>query len=234
MVNSDRFLASFNKIEKLLKRLYAQDHYIPFQRLVDLMSKNNAVVRRFRDDLKELAELRNAIVHERTDPVHTIAEPHDSTVSHILRIEQLIAEPPRVIPLFARPVKGFDLTDSITEVLRVIKLERFSQFPIYENGRFRGLLSDKGIAFWLAQQLDSKALVFSDIPIHNVLASQKNRENYEFIDRNTTLYEVQDIFDRRAISRKPRLDALLITHNGDPDQALLGIVTPWDLMGIED
>jgi hypothetical protein len=102
MKNSEQFLAAFNSIEKMLKHFSKSDQYIPFQRLIDIVGKTNAVVRKYRDDLKELADLRNAIVHETTHPNYAIAEPHDTTVDKIKHIENEMAEPKKVIPLFSR------------------------------------------------------------------------------------------------------------------------------------
>ena len=79
MKNSERFLNAFSKIEKYIRKLIAGDRRATFYALVDDASKKNSAVNTYRTDLKEFADLRNAIVHERTDG-HVSAEPRDDTV----------------------------------------------------------------------------------------------------------------------------------------------------------
>ena len=55
--------------------------------MVKESSKKNAVVKRYENDLREFADLRNAIVHNLTNPAFTIYEPPDSTVEKIKMIE---------------------------------------------------------------------------------------------------------------------------------------------------
>lgn len=229
MKNSDRFLASFNTIEKMLKRYSNHDRYVPFQRLVDLSGKSNAVIRKYRDDLKEFADLRNAIVHERTNPHYVIAEPHDSIVVQIESIERELASPLKVIPFFQREVKSFRSDDSIADVLKTIQAYAYSQFPIYENGIFKGVLSENGITYWLAKKVLEDIISFSETTIGEVLSYQEDLNNYKFADKNTSIYEVQEIFQLPVYRDIPKLDAVLITEHGKPDEALLGIITVWDI-----
>src|SRR5699024_11877381 len=78
-------------------------------------------LKRYRDDLLEFAELRNAIVHNRIDTDYAIAEPHLSVVESIEAIEQEITEPKKVYPLFSRKVIIFQESDSLRELLTVIR-----------------------------------------------------------------------------------------------------------------
>ena len=81
MNNSERFISAFNKIEKYLDDVIkAGDRFTSFSSSVKRAAEKNIIVRRYKDDLLEISELRNAIVHERTDPEYLIAEPHDSVI----------------------------------------------------------------------------------------------------------------------------------------------------------
>ena len=75
--------------------------------MVKESSKKNAVVKRYENDLREFADLRNAIVHNSTNPAFTIAEPHDSTVEKIKMIEEEIIHPRKVFPTFQKEVVIF-------------------------------------------------------------------------------------------------------------------------------
>lgn len=83
MNNYERFMNAFTAIEKYLRKYKTSDKtHESFYGLVEKAKKKDAIVRQYELDLKELADLRNAITHERTDG-HPIAEPYPSTVDLI-------------------------------------------------------------------------------------------------------------------------------------------------------
>lgn len=228
--NSERFISSFNRIENALKEILDTHEYIPFTRSVDLVSKSNSTVKRYRYDLFEYADLRNAIVHERIDPMFVIAEPHDATVERIEKIEKDILRPEKVIPFFARKVITFEASDSLTKVLKVIDESTLSQFPVYNEGKFIGLITAKGITHWLAHLVKDE-LVLLDTTLEEILTYEENEQNYLFIDKEKTLFEAEELF-QQSISKGKLIDALLITHSGSPSESLLGIITSWDIIEI--
>ena len=91
--NSDRFLVAFSRIEQSLRKMTKSSKQDSFGTLLDRAT--STTIRRFSNDLREFAELRNAIVHERGGG-YEIAEPHPETVHRLEEIEQLISQPPVV------------------------------------------------------------------------------------------------------------------------------------------
>lgn len=67
MLNSDRFLNAFSSIEQQLRKITRRGKETRFYQLVDEASASTPAVASYKDDLKEFADLRNAIVHERGD-----------------------------------------------------------------------------------------------------------------------------------------------------------------------
>ncbi|WP_054752158.1 hypothetical protein [Piscibacillus salipiscarius] len=103
MKNSERYLIAFNQIEKFLSNEMNQNgQHVGFSKAVHQVGKNNRIVNRFKEDLLEFAVLRNAIVHERTDPEYVIAEPHDSTVEKIEKILNELTEPKKLYRPFPK------------------------------------------------------------------------------------------------------------------------------------
>ena len=233
MKNSDRFLIAFNSIERTLKDNLQADQYMPFSRLISNAKRNNAVIRRFYDDLKEFSELRNAIVHNTFDLNHAIAEPHESIVEQIEFIEQEINKPKKVIPLFQKKVTAFQSDDTLKDILQAINRFSYSKFPVYDDTIFTGLLSKKGIVNWLAKNVEELTSVsFLNTPLRALLEYENKQKNYKFIDRNATIYDVREFFKSINGNDSSRIDALLIAEHGNPDEALLGIITPWDLINM--
>ncbi|WP_047979801.1 CBS domain-containing protein [Ornithinibacillus contaminans] len=226
--NSERFITAFNRIDKALDSELNQSRGIGFSKAVRILAKYNAVVNRYKEDLLEYAELRNAIVHNRMDTIHVIAEPHDSVVAHMEKIEQAITEPKRVIPMFSKEVYSFASKDTLSDLLDVIYREGYSKFPVYNHDVFIGLVTESGITKWLAEH---KQTSISEVTIEEIIPYQKE-SNYQFVAKTTTVYQVVDLF-KEHISKGNRLDALLISETGEKQEPLLGIITAWDIMGIE-
>ena len=89
MANSDLFLISFNRIEKWMRDEMGNARNMGFTELVRrLAQRKQLMIRKYEDDLLQLAQLRNAIVHDRIAVDFVIAEPNDWTVKRIQLIEQ--------------------------------------------------------------------------------------------------------------------------------------------------
>ncbi len=230
MENSDRFLDAFGTIERLLRTTTDEDRRTPFYRLVDHAARVNPVARRYQNDLKEFADLRNAIVHERTDE-HVIAEPNDRAVREIMHILTLMQDPPRVIPLFQQEVFYMTVDDPVAVAAYAMVERDFSQVPVYEGERFAGLLTTDDIARWLGRCVCDNQPYVVETPLADVLACTADHENVVFFGREGTLFEALDAFQEAEKSGK-RLEAVLITASGSPAEALLGIITVLDMPAI--
>ena len=109
MANSDLFLISFNRIEKWMRDEMGNARNMGFTELVRrLAQRKQLMIRKYEDDLLQLAQLRNAIVHDRIAVDFVIAEPNDWTVKRIQLIEQELIQPETVLPRFAKRVTGFE------------------------------------------------------------------------------------------------------------------------------
>lgn len=108
--NSERFLETFNSIDKFLRRKTGlNDRNNSFSSVLDKASKSNSAVRNLKIDLQEFADLRNAIVHERTDG-HVIAEPHEEVIIRLEKILKLITKSPTVREYMTGKPIVFELT----------------------------------------------------------------------------------------------------------------------------
>ncbi|SDC31867.1 CBS domain-containing protein [Pelagirhabdus alkalitolerans] len=231
MSQSERFLVAFNKIEKYFDQEIQDSRYIPFHRAVQRLRKSNAVVDRYHNDLLEYSELRNAIVHERTEMNYVIAEPHEKVVQSIEGIANELTAPKLVIPAFSKTLKTVQLDLTVKDILAIIRETEFTQFPVYRSKQFIGLLTDKQILHWLAQNINGDCEGLLATSLHDVMKSLEERANYRFISKSTTVYEAEDCF-MKSIRKHERLDALLITDEGKSNQRLLGLISPNDLINI--
>lgn len=230
--NSDRFLTAFNRIDHRLRDIVGIKDFTPFYRLIDQAKKKEVLVKKYEDDLRSYADLRNAIVHHRTSINYVIAEPHTDVVERIEYIDATLAKPMLVGQMFRKRVLVFQENDSLKHVLKAIHQRKYTQFPVYFNKQFRGLITTVGITNWLASKMGGDHLPKGIPTLHDILMHEKNRVNYKFVSRYITIYQAEEIF-KQGVERGRRFEALLITEHGKPHQKLIGIITPLDIVKID-
>ena len=76
---TSRFLDAFATIEKHLRKILDTNKYTTFNEMVERAVSEDRSVRRLRDQLKALGELRNFLVHEYKSK-QPLAFPSESTV----------------------------------------------------------------------------------------------------------------------------------------------------------
>ncbi len=64
------------------------------------------------------------------------------------------------------------------------------------------------------------------------LAVEEHIENYEFLPHDVTYITVKTRFEQVRAKNK-RVSVIFITQDGRTDQPLLGMLTPWDVLGEE-
>lgn len=228
--NSERFLTAFNRLEKKLRAIINNGRNFGFTKMVHMLKHRDAIVGRYSDDLLEFAELRNAIVHNKVDMTYAIAEPHDSAVKRIELIERELLQPRTVSPQFIKTVISLQQSEPLTNLLALIHEKKVTKFPVYHHNQFRGLVSQRAIAFWLAGNMYAENKLPEDVMVEEVL-QYETKDNYRFIAADTSVLEAIDIF-KKQFGRGNRLEALLITENGSETEQLIGIITNLDIIGV--
>jgi CBS domain-containing protein len=184
--------------------------------------------------LEKFSDLRNIIIHEQFKPNYIIAEPHTEIVEAIEKIAETFEAPPKLIPRYKRDVKTFKSTDSLAQVLNLIKEENLSQFPIYDdNSCFLGLLTERCIAHWLALNASEDLISLEETTVGDVLSYDETEgRNVTFLKRRDTVYDAYNKFigDNGEVSQY--LEAILITEHGRNNEALQGIITRWEVIGL--
>lgn len=225
--NSRRYLNAFNEIEDALRRLVDADKRERFYELIEKAAQKDKSIKTYSDDLKEFADLRNAIVHDRIGG-EPIAVPHYKTVIRIEKIRDFILAPPTVEPIFFKEVVTCKPDDNVSEVAKIMLKNSFSQIPIYDGEIFKGLLTTETISRWLADRLEANEGILMEESVGVVATFCEYDNNYRFISRRATLYDVLEHFNDFPRSGR-NLNAIIITNSGKVNQKPLGIVTVYDL-----
>ena len=114
----------------------------------------------------------------------------------------------------------------------MVRDKNFKHIPVYKDGVFLGLLTASGIMRWLAATVEEEFISREITTMDDILKYEKNGNTFRFIASNTPVYEAEEIF-RDSVASGGRLEALLITRNGERDEPLTGIITPIDLIQTE-
>lgn len=222
---AEEFLSSFNRIEKWFREQLNNPTNMGFSEMVRRLSrKKDSHIPLFQDDLLQMAQLRNAIVHEQISTDFVIAEPNEWAVNRMREIEQALISPEKVLPKFAKKVTEFDINISIKDILAIVARKQYSQFPIYDAGIFKGLITVRGLGIWLAVESSKGDIQLEGRKAAELLVSNYKGSNYQFVGKDTTVFQVEELFVTQV-----RLEAILITKDGNPNGSLLGIIRPRDL-----
>ncbi|GAA2904734.1 CBS domain-containing protein [Enterococcus pseudoavium] len=222
---ADIFLSTFNRIEKEMKRQLGNPVNMSFSEAVRRLSKRqDNLIGGNENDLLQLAQLRNAIVHDQISDDFVIAEPNEWAVERIHTIEENLLRPEKVLPRFGKKVTGFERDLPLVELMQIITEKRFSQFPVYDTGKFIGLITLRTIGFFFAQASINGSVSLKGLVAEDLLIANGKRTNFEFVSADTKVSEVEKMFQIEGT-----LEAILITKAGNSDGNLLGIIRPRDI-----
>lgn len=240
LTNSERFINTYNRLDKYMRKYSTKDYYESHPSLIDTMVRRGDVLfKKHCETLKQFAKLRNAIVHSPVDnDSRAIAEPHDKVVEGYEKFLEIVINPPLAIDKMSIPDKKIYktyLNSNAFEVIDIMKKNMYSHVPVVEDNKLIGVFSENAIFSYIADKdvvtidKNTKISHFSNyIPI-----DRHTTEKIIFTHRKTTVAEIDDMFQDEYKDNK-RLGAIFITENGKENEKILGLVTPWDIASYDD
>ncbi len=226
-----QFLDRFNELEQFLRDTTGSRREVPFGNLIGRAAKENAAVRRYERDLREYADLRNALVHEYPRG-HVIADVTQEAVEAFSAIVEQITAPKLVYPLFRREITVYHPDDDLARAIEDLWESGHSQI-IVRVGKHLTLLSSAGITQWLGSQVDGTCIDLSGATVGDALAHEEEG-GIAFISRNAPVDEARELFFSFPARHRQRLRTVVITENGRPTEAPLGLITASDLVELEE
>ena len=119
--------------------------------------------------------------------------------------------------------------------MKKMKENSYSNIPVIKNDTMVGVFSESTIFDFI---LDKEILLLDECnkiaDFENYISfNSHNSEYFEFAPRNASIFEIHKRF-QFGVRKNERLGAVFITENGKETEGLLGMVTPWDLLEIEE
>lgn len=230
MTNAERFIDSYNFVDKLLKDI-EKDHYESFSSKVK--NSKNPLIRNFRDKLLDYGELRNAIVHNPKIGGRFIAEPLEEVVIDFENIKEKLTNPKKVIPTFQFEVIGAHKNEKLDKVLKIMREMSFSQFPVFDdNNSIIELINTNTISRWLGKNIINDEIITENPKVSELISEIEFKNNYKFISRDCNIYNAYNFFIQQIENSNRNLDVLFITNSGSPDEKLLGLITIEDIANL--
>ena len=222
----DLFLDTYRRIETLGEKLLGREAR-------GSVMLNLARLKQFQKYATEMdccREVRNLLSHEVMVNGEYPAAPSRELQELLERVLRRLTDPDTVSSRMTPKDKLVEVTpeESLTKVLRDMQKYDLSFLPMLENGRVVGVLS-AGTVFRASVeglQLTPETRVRDLQPW--LPPNRQIGARYPFVRHDLPVEEAEEYFDRSKRVNKVRL--LLVTQNGKPEEKLLGVVSPYDLM----
>ncbi len=189
----------------------------------------------YREQLDACREVRNLLSHQAKVNGQYPVHPSDAMISMLRQVLQRIEDPPRVQDVMT-PVEQLLTAEPHSPVLPIMREMRgrgLSHVPLLQNGRVKGVFSVETV---FQAMLDGAASIGEEVTMQEYadylpLAAHMSY-SFGFIRRSLPLAEAEAMFEKGR-SRERKLKLLLVTSDGTDAKPLLGVITPYDLMGRE-
>lgn len=227
----EEFLHRFSDAESCLKRRLHRDSTdrTSVTRLIEAYEELDPYWTGSAQRLRRLAEIRNLLTHQRgLDEGYPIAVAPRS-IEDLRRLVEQLRNPEPVSVRFRGKVLSVSPNHSLAAVLELAFQNGFSQFPVMDEARFCGLITENEIVRWLGRSASKVGATvdLSAVTVKNVLKEKdpflRGIPIFCFARLDLPTEEVMGKF-----SNQPVLEAVLLTESGRKDGPLEGIVTQWD------
>lgn len=204
--------------------------------LIEDLSKKNSVVRRYKQELMVIKDVRNINTHQRNDKYGYVVCPNPDMNVKLKSIIDEINNPPTIYNSNMCIKKQYmyckTLNDTVESTIKDMIDKTYTHIPILENGIIKGVFSESTLLDIVNAEngiIVDKNTKFADI-LEYLKLENHSTEEFMFISRNKNIYDVEDIF-KDYFARKKRLGCVYITENGKSSESILGMLTAWDILG---
>lgn len=226
---NERFLELIREIETALRTRLGnrRSQRVGFAEMIEEYRQRNPYWHRDAEDLDVLREIRNYLTHDRS---HHLGDPvavTQASVDRLVHIRDGLIAPRPIGEQFRREVVTVLPGDTLATVLGIAYERAFSQFPVVELGKFKGVITESEIIRWLGHQVAHGQSVIdtAGVVVETVLeqAEPGRPDIFRFMRLDTPEQEVMGLFQRQ-----PALEVVMLTESGNGNTSLQGILTQWD------
>lgn len=230
----DEFLDLYKQLEDELEDKYrnARRHYssVVFEFIKDTDSEP------VRDKLEVCREIRNLLTHSANLGGEPIVEPSAPVVTAMEEVLDFVRKPPLALDYATKwdQVMKAHLHQKVLRLMEVMDKNGYSHIPVLNDGEFCGVFS-VGSVFQYILRTGGKGIkpetTVAELGRH--IQVDAHMENYDFVPKDATYLSVRRKFEK-VRGKNKRISVIFITENGKPGERVLGMLTPWDVLGEPD
>ena len=227
---ADIFLKMYRILEGTLDKRYAggrQSSSVLMEYLKDDDSEP------YRRELNICREIRNLLSHNADDEGEPLVEPSEAILTSLQNILDHVSAPRYAIDCGTprEKILWANANELAIDVMHRMSKNGFSHVPVMEKGKIVGIFSVGSLFSYLERRgldaLDKNTRIGQ---IDDALKLERHgAEKYLFMPADATIYQVRAAFEARS-ERNSRLSAVFITEKGSPEDNLLAMLTPWDVL----
>ncbi len=229
---TELFLDEYKKLEAIVSARY---------NLRDSESAVGFLERRpeyqaIKSDLAYCREVRNLLTHNPKIKDRYAVEPSDEMIALLKQTVERVENPQKAKNIWVPRNRVYCRTmdDEVRPAMVKMNEQMYTHIPILKDGVVVGVFSENTLLSYLiddeAVSIDNH-VKFSDI--EKYLSLDRHRaESFRFIGQETPVSEIEDIF-ADADKKSDRIGLIFVTNNGRKTGKLLGIISAWDVAGID-
>ena len=236
--NRSRFLDLYSRLETDIKAIYGlSDDDGP----VDWLAKRGGARRggnasyfdQMRQELFYCKDVRNVLAHKPRLNDDYLVQPNEALIkilqSAVDRLESIPSADQ--IKTNTGDLCRATMEDQILPKMRIMAEENYTYVPILENGRVKGVFSASAL---LSHVIDEGIVGFDEGDTFGQIESYLSldaydSESFRFVAVDLPAPRIAEMF-QDSLGEPKRLGAVFVTNSGSAKEALLGMITSWDLV----
>ncbi|MFR6311991.1 CBS domain-containing protein [Anaerofustis stercorihominis] len=231
MNRTEEFLQLYKKLEQtaVMEYNFPKDGK-SISRLINLKCYKH-----IRRELEYCKEIRNILQHNPKVNDEYAIEPSNAMIELLSNILKQIETPKKAIEFavdYNDIIKAY-IGDNVMDFMNKMDNKKISHIPIMnESGIVRGVFGENTVFQCVLDEgiyeINDKTRFFH---IKRYLSLDNPiLEKFLFIHKNTLMIEIEDML-YNAYKRNERIGAIFITENGKEIERLIGLITPYDVIG---
>ncbi|MBQ3149793.1 MAG: hypothetical protein IJB86_00950 [Clostridia bacterium] len=232
MNRTDLFIDKYKQLESAVRTAYNLDE----RDSVSYYLTRKSEFCKYKEDIRYCQDVRNLLSHRKKINGAYAVEPSEEMITFISDLINKVRNRPlcREIWIEYKNIFWQPFDGKVKETVITMRKRQYTQVPIIEKGIVKGVFDEISLFNYLASSESnyiSDDLIFKDIGQFLQL-DDSNEQQTVFFASEGFVDELEDIFEK-AFRCGKRIGMAFITANGRPDEKLLGIITPWDIIAVE-
>lgn len=232
MNNTDLYIEKYKELEKAVRNAYGLNK----QDSISYYLTNQPRFSRYKDDIQYCQEVRNWLQHNVKVNNSFAIVPNEAMINFIDVLIKKIKTRLRCCDI-AIPVESVyyeSIDGNVRKAMQTMQNKTFTHVPIMRNGCVIGVFDENSIFNYLTDdeivEVDND-LSFKDIEKY-IGINDREMEVFTFIKHSAFLEDLEKIFEKH-FRKGQRVGMAFLTADGMATSKLMGIITPWDMIGKE-